>query len=219
MKRPAQKTEGAKPRANKKGSPKAPAKGVVGKSATKTGTKTATVTQLRPKSTAPTVDGRQTVVPGTERVERVIGERKLIGIFREDALNLGKVQQINGERGTRLKTAQEADNLNIPAFKHVAKLLRMDELKRKSFLSCVDYYMDICRKHHLLPAEHVGDLFDDKADKEEAPPTQAAAEAEEAPSEDPHDAQLAENLENLKGIKELVGDDAAAQAEGSYKLN
>lgn len=71
-----------------------------------------------------------------------------------------RMQSIAGELGAEITSAVEDRYLHSGALKLVAKLSRMDELKRDAFLGSFDLYRDYALEGGLFGDEHVGDLVE-----------------------------------------------------------
>src|ERR1700724_661252 len=70
-----------------------------------------------------------------------------------------RVQSENGAIGAEIKEAVKNRHLHSGALKLIAKLVRMDELKRLAFLSAFDLYRTYADEAHWFGEEHVGDLM------------------------------------------------------------
>ena len=86
-----------------------------------------------------------------------------------------KLASIKGEYGERIAHHQENSNLHLQAFKLVAKLDQMDELKRQTFLEHFDAYVDAFEKERWAQEGHTGNLLEtSEADADEAEQEAAA---------------------------------------------
>lgn len=133
---------------------------------------------------------------------RQVSPKVLTALIEEADRNKTKVGEINGAFGERIKHHADASNLHTKAFRLVAQMHRMDELKREEFRRALDLYMDICEQE-LWGDKHTGDLVE-----------QAKQPDEDADAAAKNGAALA------KGIKPLDEFDKAAptRAPGSYKI-
>lgn len=82
----------------------------------------------------------------------------VLSLIRASNETKTRMQSEAGALGERVKDAVENHSLHAGALKLVAKLSRMDELKRNAFLASFDLYLDYAREGGLFGEEHVGDL-------------------------------------------------------------
>jgi len=139
--------------------------------------------------------------------EKVISEKKFLSLLRHDRNEHARVQSINGARGVELKAARDDNNLHIQAFKHIAKLLRMDEEKRNDFIRAVKLYFGYAVDGGLIQA-HVGDLFDEDAGIVRETAKAADPDISGDPAVDLDREAAERNAEALNGgIKQLEADE------------
>lgn len=124
---------------------------------------------------------------GTDEPIRLPNAKHVIALMKEAATVKEKTSSIAGAFGERMKAAQENGHLNGKAFRFVAGLHRMEELKRNATIAHLRAYLEFAEEEWARGSHH-GDLAE-QAEKDAA----ATAEA----------AQVAENEKNLKGIKQL----------------
>lgn len=88
---------------------------------------------------------------------------KKVGVSLIRHLNVAKAQtqSINGSVGQEIKDAVENKHLHSGALKMIAKLARLDEIKRNDFLASFDLYRIYAMESNFFGEEHVGDLMDD----------------------------------------------------------
>jgi hypothetical protein len=131
-------------------------------------------------------------------VERIVSAKKLIALIKESTNVRSKTAEISGVFGERVKVAIDDGYLHRQAFGVVAKMHRMEELKREAFIRQLWLYVDICRKEGLFGAQHTGDLDemsrnDDAEERDEEPVDDEAAKA----------ASDAARVAHASGIKPL----------------
>jgi hypothetical protein len=142
----------------------------------------------------------------SEEVTKLVNEKQFVALFKECENKRTRAQSINGEIGERIKTAVEDGNLHRKLFSLMRALARMDELKRKDFLSQFDVYVEMCERAGFFGSEHVSDLVDDA--QRDAAGEKAEADERAAKS----------NVRKLReGIKPLDGD--SDDAPGTFRVN
>jgi len=120
-----------------------------------------------------------------------------------------KTSAATGELGARVKAQVEEGDLNAHAFRILAALHRMDELKRNATIDHLLAYIEIAQET-IWDDGHVGDL--DKLARQEADDEEDAQAAADA-------AHVAKNVKALeKGISELPPEEAAASKKRSPKV-
>ena len=123
--------------------------------------------------------------------EIAASSRLVLSLIRASNETKTRMQSEAGALGERIKHAVENSHLHAGALKLVARLARMDEIKRLAFLSALDLYRDYAREGGLFGEEHVGDLVDN---------AELASAGEAA-------GKVVENVRRLRGIKPLPDGD------------
>jgi hypothetical protein len=145
-------------------------------------------------------------------VERIVSAKQLIALIKESTNVKSKTAEVSGAFGERVKVAIEDGHLHRQAFGVVAKMHRMEELKREAFIRQLWLYVDICRKEGLFGAEHTGDLADLAGDDEHPDPDALNDDDEAAKA-----ASDAARVAHASGIKPLKPAKAPkGEAVGTY---
>lgn len=114
--------------------------------------------------------------------EKQISKHVFVSLLKMDKSNKSKVAEINGDFGEKLAHHKEHSNLDLPAFKFIAKMNRMEEQKRNALWASLLFLKDLADET-VWAESHVGDLADmageadDEADEEQPDPDAVAAEA------------------------------------------
>ena len=74
--------------------------------------------------------------------DRVIAQKPFRKLVQSFGHRKAKIQSLSGELGETIKTAVDTQNLHRGAFALIARLDRMDEMKRNDFLRSLDLYRD-----------------------------------------------------------------------------
>lgn len=145
-------------------------------------------------------------------VEKVVPKKTLISLVKQAGEVKKRTQSIAGEFGEQVADAVETKHLHKGAFGLVAKLDRMDELKRKEFERNLSLYIDMMYESGRW-AGHEGDLAE----------TVHTQDEDEQPAADPA-AQEAAHVENnvrtlRRGIKQKVEDEQPAGMPGAENVH
>lgn len=111
--------------------------------------------------------------PLTDTPERQIGAEQFAALVRSGLDADNRAEKAKAQYSDNVANAVENANLHRGAFNLVKRLAKMDELKRKDFLSALELYCDHAEKKGLFGAEHAGDLVgrtsakDEKAERED----------------------------------------------------
>lgn len=131
-------------------------------------------------------------------VDRVIPEKKFNQLLRAYTSTRQKMQSLAGDIGQMIADAVEKNFLHKGAFSLIAKLHKMDELKRNDFLRAFDIYRE------RMEAKDWGsgkDLMDGAADGDSSDGDEPAAETQAKTGEEIGE----ENARKVKrGIKPLA---------------
>lgn len=132
-------------------------------------------------------------------VDKVIGDRQFEALMKNRLNTKAEISSLSGLMGEREKAAAEDANLHGGAFKAVARLVKMDELKREDFLRSFTIYVEKSRRLGLMGEEHAGDLADLAEDEGGEPGDQG--EGEPTKLSDAARTAFGENFKELKSKK------------------
>lgn len=102
-------------------------------------------------------------------VDIVVSDKVFRSLMLARNADKSQISTISGDMGEREREAAENKHLHLPAYKQVAKLAKMDELKRNDFLRSFTVYVDKAKRLKLFGEEHAGDMGDlaDRPDADE----------------------------------------------------
>jgi hypothetical protein len=99
----------------------------------------------------------------SDEVERVAPKKLVLSLIQMSNETRTRMQSEAGSLGEEIKAAVEEKHLHAAALKLVARLSRMDEIKRSAFLANFELYRDYAQEGGFFGSEHVGDLLDGEA--------------------------------------------------------
>ncbi len=97
-------------------------------------------------------------------VEKITSAKKLGELVKFSAATKKRMQSEAGTLGEKIADAVEKHHLHKGAFAVIARLHRMDELKRNDFIRSLDAYMDIMENTLWKDQGHTGDLAENAGD-------------------------------------------------------
>lgn len=150
--------------------------------------------------------GRRRTKRTETSTDKIIDKEIFSSLMKEVSANKGKISELSGHIGSRIKNAADGHNLHRGAFALMVRMNKMDEVKRNDLFRNISVYWDICTELGFFGAQ-TKDMFDGD-DQETEEQTEAAPEltADEL-------AAAANEALLTKGIKTLERDGDAELAD------
>lgn len=105
-----------------------------------------------------------------DRLKIAASSKVVLSLIKKSNETKTRMQSISGELGEEIKSAVENKHLHAGALKLVAKLVRMDAVKRDDFLRAFEVYADYAVEGGLFGGQHMGDLIDQERGDGKAEP-------------------------------------------------